>query len=399
MQAVPEPKICDVLVVGLGPAGATAAYELSRAGVSVVALEKEAHPRYKICGGGLSARIDHILGPAFHSVVEQTIHGVRFTYQGKEPLTIEADGPIAYMVMRDRFDHLLVQQARDAGATIYEDQPVVDCMSLDDGVEILTDRARYRAKVVIGADGANSRVAQRLFPGRRARRSPAMESEVQTDRVVSYPGTRRIAIDVGATSSGYAWVFPKKEGLSIGIGDFHGRPSSLKRLFRQFLDNERELSAFEVPSGAGHPLPLYDAAYAMSTQNSLVRGQALLVGDAAHLVDPLFGEGIYYAIRSGQMAAAAVLGTLSDPRRNLCDYERAVHQEIYPEFHVASRLAQIVYTFPRLCHRLMNRYQEVIHLYYDVFKGRETYQTFYGKAKGLVKTSTKDLFRRAMTFR
>lgn len=392
-------KTCDVLVVGLGPAGATAAYELSRAGVSVIALEKDTHPRYKICGGGLSARIDHILGSAFHSVVEQTIHGVQFTYQGKEPLIVEAGGPIAYMVMRDRFDHLLVQQARDAGASIYEDQPVVDCVSMDDGVEILTDRARYRAKVVIGADGANSRVAQRLFPGRRARRSPAMESEVQTDRVSSYPGERRIAIDVGATNCGYAWVFPKKDGLSIGIGDFHGRPSSLKRLFRQFIDNERGLCELEIPSAGGHPLPLYDAASGISTQDSLVCGQALLVGDAAHLVDPLFGEGIYYAIRSGQMAAAAVRGTLSDSRRSLLDYERAVRQEIYPEFHVASRLAQVIYTFPRLCHRLMNRYQDVIRLYYDVFQGRETYQTFYATAKGLVKTSTKDLLRRALTFR
>jgi flavin-dependent dehydrogenase len=123
-----------------------------------------------------------------------------------------------------------------------------------------------------------------------------------------------------------------------------------------------------------------------------------LVGDAAHLVDPLFGEGIYYAIRSGQLAAAAVLGTFSDQSRSLLDYETAVREEIYPEFHVASRLAQIIYTFPRLCHRLTSRYQDVIHLYYEVFKGRETYQTFYVKAKGLVKASTKDLLRKAVTF-
>ena len=93
MQALPEPKTCDVLVVGLGPAGATAAYELSRAGISVIALEKDTHPRYKVCGGGLSARIDHILGSEFHTVVEQRIHGVQFTYQGKDPLVIDADEP------------------------------------------------------------------------------------------------------------------------------------------------------------------------------------------------------------------------------------------------------------------------------------------------------------------
>ncbi|MDQ6735914.1 MAG: FAD-dependent monooxygenase, partial [Nitrospirota bacterium] len=86
MQTLPDSdsKSCDVLVVGLGPAGATAAYELSRAGISVIALDKDTHPRYKVCGGGLSARIDRILDSGFHSVVEQTIHGAQFTYQGKE---------------------------------------------------------------------------------------------------------------------------------------------------------------------------------------------------------------------------------------------------------------------------------------------------------------------------
>ncbi|HKN86317.1 MAG TPA: geranylgeranyl reductase family protein [Nitrospiraceae bacterium] len=390
-------QTCDVLVVGLGPAGATAAYELSRAGVSVIALDKETHPRYKVCGGGLSARIDLILSSEFHSVVEQRIHGVQFTYQGKESLIIDDDGPIAYMVMRDRFDHLLVQKARQAGTTIYENESVVDCASLVDGVEVRTERGCYRAKVIIGADGANSRVAQRLFTGRRVRRSPALESEVQTNRVSSYPGERRIVVDVGATNRGYAWVFPKKDRLSIGIGDFHGRPSSLKRLFHRFVVRDQTLSALDIPPACGHPLPLYDAPYALSTQ-SLVRGRALLVGDAAHLVDPLFGEGIYYAIRSGQMAADAVLGTFSDQNRPLLDYDAAVRQEIYPEFHVATRLAHIIYTFPRLCHRLTSRHQEVIHLYYDVFKGRETYQTFYAKAKGLVKASTKDLLRKAITF-
>ena len=229
------------------------------------------------------------------------------------------------------------------------------------------------------------------------RRSPALESEVQTNRVSSYPGERRIVVDVGATNCGYAWVFPKKDRLSIGIGDFHGRPSSLKQLFHRFIVHDQALATLDIPPACGHPLPLYDHSYALSTQ-SLVCGRALLIGDAAHLVDPLFGEGIYYAIRSGQMAADAVLGIFSDQNRSLLDYDAAVRREIYPEFHVATRLAHIIYTFPWLCHRLSSRYQDVIHLYYDVFKGRETYQTFYAKAKGLVTASTKDLLRRAVRF-
>jgi geranylgeranyl reductase family protein len=396
VNAQTDLKAYDVAVVGMGPAGATAAYELSRAGLSVIGFDKEVHPRYKVCGGGLSARIDQILDAEFHDVVEQTIRGVQFTYQGKRPLTIQADSPIAYMVMRSRFDHLLVQKAAQVGTLVHAGEPVVDCLAREDAIELSTARGRYWAKIVIGADGATSRVAQRLFPRRRARCIPALESEIPIDLNSSYPETGHIVVDVGATSRGYAWIFPKQDRLSVGIGDFQGRASSLKQMFQQFVANAPPLSSFTIPSALGHPIPLYVAPSVTSTTHRLVHGRALLIGDAAHLVDPLFGEGIYYAIRSGQMAAAAILDQRTDTRRSLHDYELAVGREIYPEFNVAARLAQIIYTFPRLCHRLLFHYEDVIGLYYDVLRGRQTYQTFYGHAKGLIKGSIKDLLRNAL---
>src|SRR6476661_775024 len=101
MQTVPDKTHYDAIVVGMGPAGATAAYELSRAGLVVLAIEKHTHPRYKVCGGGLSIRIEQLLDPAFKSVVEQTIFGIQFSYRGQNPVFIESPNPIAYMVMRD----------------------------------------------------------------------------------------------------------------------------------------------------------------------------------------------------------------------------------------------------------------------------------------------------------
>ncbi len=98
------------------------------------------------------------------------------------------------------------------------------------------------------------------------------------------------------------------------------------------------------------------------------------------------------------MAAASVLGTFHDRTRSLNEYELSVTGEIYSEFRIASKIARVLYTFPRLCHRLMHRYQEVIGLYYDVLQGRETYQTFFIKAKGLVKDSVRDLLREALPF-
>jgi flavin-dependent dehydrogenase len=123
------------------------------------------------------------------------------------------------------------------------------------------------------------------------------------------------------------------------------------------------------------------------------------VGDAAHLIDPLFGEGIYYAVRSGQLAAESILKQVNDRRRSLADYEEAVRREIYEEFRVAARMAGIVYSYPRLCHRLLSRYQNIVMLYYDVLRGRETYQTFYVRAKGMAKASAKELLLEALSLR
>lgn len=398
MRASTDTQSYDVLVVGLGPAGATAAYELSRAGMSVLGLEKQSHPRYKVCGGGLSVRIDQILESDFKAVIEHTIYGVQFTYAGEEPFLIESSSPIAYMVMRDRFDHLLVEKARRAGTVMHEDERAVEFIQLPDGVEVITDKGRYRTKVLIGADGANSIVAQRLFPQRRLGKRPSLESEIGIGQAPVYPGEGTVLIDLGATSRGYAWIFPKKERLSIGVAEFRGRASSPKGVFDRFIRDEKGLASMTVPRPSGHPLPLYSTRD-MAVPSGLVWHRALLVGDAGHLVDPLFGEGIYYAVRSGQIAAASVLGAFHDRRRSLLEYELAIRREIYAEFRVASRVARIVYSFPRLCHRLLHRYQEVINLYYEVLQGRETYQTFFRKAKGVVKASIRELIRETLSLR
>jgi geranylgeranyl reductase family protein len=377
----------DAIVVGMGPAGASTAYKLSQLGMSVLAFDKQVHPRYKVCGGGLSARIERILPADFKTVVEGTVYRVQFTYGGTDSFIIESPQPVAYMVMRQTFDQWLVQKARQVGVEIREDESVVAVQELEDGVEVATGKGRYRGRVVIGADGAMSVVAQQCFPGRCVRNIPALESEYQGAAPHAFQHTQTVLISLRAAKKGYGWVFPKERGLSLGVGEFVRGANRPKRSFEDFIAHDSALAGLSIPSPLGHPLPI--ASHHANRPGhrwtgSLVRHRAVLVGDAGHLVDPLLGEGIYYAVRSGQLAAASVAATLRNPSHRLDEYEKNAEAEFGLEFRVASRLGAIIYGMPRSCHwwagrTFPNAYQRVLRRYCELLQGRETYQTLWAK--------------------
>jgi geranylgeranyl reductase family protein len=369
----------DVIVVGMGPAGAVTAAELGRAGLSVLGLEWKPIPRYKVCGGGLSARLDRVLDPTYHQVVESTIHRVRFQFGGTERFSIASSDPIAYMVMRDRFDAHLVGKAREANVRVFDGERVLEVSEDADGVEVVTAGGAYRARIVVGADGAGSLVARELFPDRRGRLWGAVEGEAPVSQSTTRLEADTIALDIGVAPGGYAWVFPKAGRLSVGIAEFHGSARHPRRAYDRFVQGEPSLTGLSVPRGLGHPIPLYGGP--SSERLPLATTRSVLVGDAAHLVDPVLGEGIYYAVLSGRMAAAAIVDHLRGLSPDLGTYEAQVARELYPEFRVAARMAWSLYTFPHISHRVIRGRPEILQLYADVLKGRETYGSFYAKAR------------------
>jgi flavin-dependent dehydrogenase len=162
--------------------------------------------------------------------------------------------------------------------------------------------------------------------------------------------------------------------------------------YERFIKDEPSLAGVSHASSRGHPVPIYLGE--RSENERLATGRAVLVGDAAHLVDPLFGEGIYYAVLSGRLAVETITSYLRGESLDLSSYADRIAREIYPEFRIAARIAWLLYTFPRVIHRIARRRPEALRQFYDVLKGLETYQSFYFRAREEAADSLVSLFAR-----
>jgi geranylgeranyl reductase family protein len=335
----------DVIIVGAGPAGSTTAYQLARAGVQVLVLEKYPLPRYKTCGGGITPKTAKLLDFDLSSVIEKTIYRVTFSRRRNHPFTHITDQPFCYMVMRDRFDQLLVERAQKAGATVMDGCNLKDIEIEDQQVKAITrEGRRFSGKLLVGADGAHSIVARSLGLMRNIPFGIARESEIRVREDVLSHWQDLMLIDLGSVRNGYGWIFPKGKHLSIGAGSWPQDSRYSKKYYEEFSTFCRSLlGPYEVIHSQGHPMPLRPLGLPIHGPRSL------LVGDAAGLINPFDGEGIYYAIRSAQIASPFILQALTNSKSpHFNDYQRAIDEQLMPEFRSARQLLKIYNLAPLL---------------------------------------------------
>jgi geranylgeranyl reductase family protein len=336
-----------VIVVGAGPAGATAARALAAAGMRVRVLDRAAFPRNKPCGGGISMRLltrFPYMRAALSRIPTHELSRLYLEGPDGDATVIESDEPAALMIRRVEFDALLVSLAAEAGAEIVSGADIVQAHELPDRIVLRSrDGRRFDAPIVIAADGVHSLVARRL--GLHTGWPPTavaldMMEETPRDALrdldpttlwVAYGCNHRDGRPVKGTSApeGYAYIFPKRDHVNIGIGYLLSyfreavdcAPYDLQRAFVASLRDRgivagesvrRNFTPFLIPVGG----PLAKPG----------RGRVLLAGDAGGFVNGFTAEGIYYAMVSGDLAARTIVSsgapaTLARRYTRACDHE------------------------------------------------------------------------------
>jgi geranylgeranyl reductase family protein len=357
----------DIAIIGAGPAGARAACHLAQAGRKVVVLEAQTLPRNKPCGGGLVGRASQFLPAGFTPVVEQPCHQALVGLDsGRLQFTARRETPIVNMIMRAAFDQALVEYACCHGAELVEGCRVEQVEEQGEKVLLRAGNATFTADWLIAADGVNSHTARCLGWADGRRLAPALEWEVP----VSPACLRRFPLarfDFGVPTDGYAWIFPKQNHLSVGLGSMRNRARHLPAQLRAYLQMHGVEASGPIHY-QGHLIPV------SPRKAPLARGRVLLVGDAAGLTDPVTAEGLTFALHSGLLAAEALCETGSGGDAAAC-YQHRLEQEVLPEIRAGLWLAALVYRLPVWRDKLFRRHgQQFAEAMADLVQGRRSYR-------------------------
>ena len=285
----------DAVVVGAGPAGSATAIHLARAGATVLLADRARFPRDKPCGGGLTGRAVKQLPVDVGPVVEDVVRTFEVRLGYRKRFERRSEAPLVLMTQRRRLDAFLVEQAAEAGA-VFRDGVTVEGVTVGpDGATLRVGGTSVHGRVLVGADGVNGRIARDTGLGGGIIYGIALEGNGPLPTRQQGVAT----VELGVVPGGYGWVFPKADHANYGVGGWAAEGPRLRAHLRR-LCREHGVDVEALTDLHGRRLPF------RRTSNS-ARGPVLLVGDAAGLVDPLSGDGIYEALLSARIAAEAIV--------------------------------------------------------------------------------------------
>ncbi len=363
----------DVVVVGCGPGGSVAALYLARAGLNVAIIDKSSFPRHKTCGDFIAPfAMTYLPQDSFwNRFAEQDMYPVQaaeINYFGRELQRIrfssETVGSSSVILSRHTFDHALMDLAQEHGAFFIHAQVVGIVRRGGAVVGVQANKEgqllEFRAQAIIGADGSNSRIASLLSPGRQKFLPRAIAMRAYIDHFAAKPNTVE-AFFSKEFWPGYAWIFPLSDSkVNIGLGyrmyDRRNMDKNLKHEFMRFLQS-KAIQARMGPASRITEMRAKMLNLGFDRHFQRVFNGALLVGDAAHLVNPLTGGGICNAMISGKLAAETIIAAFAKKdftRHMLAGYEKRLTKVMHKELLYSEYLARFFYSAPRAVIRLLS---------------------------------------------
>ncbi|WP_199824070.1 geranylgeranyl reductase family protein [Streptomyces sp. NBRC 109706] len=368
--------VWDVVVVGAGPGGASAARAAAEAGRRVLLLEKAELPRYKTCGGGIIGPTRDALPPGFELPLRDRVHAVTFSLNGRLNRTRRSKRMLFGLVNRPEFDKRLAEAAVKAGARLRTGATVSRVEQHGPAVPdrrtvavVLAGGETILARAVVGADGSASRIGAHV--GVRVDHVDlGLESEIPVPPEVAGDWRGRALIDWGPLPGSYGWVFPKGDSLTVGVISARGDGAATKRYLEDFV-GRLGLSGFEPSISSGH------LTRCRTDDSPLSRGRVLVCGDAAGLLEPWTREGISFALRSGRLAGQwavriAEAGDAVDARRQALNYTFAIKSGLGVEMGVGRRMLATFAQRPRLVHTALVGFRPAWGAFAQITRGSTT---------------------------
>ncbi|MCF6524374.1 geranylgeranyl reductase family protein [Streptomyces sp. JJ36] len=373
----PERTVWDVVVVGAGPAGASAAYAAAVAGRRVLLLEKAELPRYKTCGGGIIGPSRDALPPGFELPLRERVHAVTFSLNGRLARTRRSRRMLFGLLNRPEFDHALVESAVQAGAEVRTGVTVTRVEQHGPAVPdrrtvavvLSGDEEPVLARAVVGADGSASRIGAHVGV-KLDQVDLGLEAEIPVPDSVAEDWAGRVLIDWGPLPGSYGWVFPKDGTLTVGVISARGEGAATKRYLDDFVAR-LGLAGFEPSVSSGH------LTRCRAEDSPLSRGRVLVCGDAAGLLEPWTREGISFALRSGRLAGEwavriAEAHDAVDARRQALNYTFAVKAGLGVEMGVGRRMLAVFSRRPGLLHAALTGFRPAWNVFARITRGTTT---------------------------
>jgi len=360
----------DLIIIGGGPSGSAAGRIAGKNGLKTLLIEKETFPRYKPCGGGLSEHAMSYLDFEIpESMIERDIFGARVHFKG-QVVEQHKDSRIAVLITRSIFDNYLLEKAGETGIEIKMGEKVLEYQEKNDYVKVFTDNNTYKAKFIIIAEGAQGKLKYQIRrKDKKDEYAISVVAEIEADNE-SIDKYIHNAIDLhfGRFKHGYGWIFPHGKYFSVGIGALAKHLPHSKKAMLDFLNENNFHDDYKLH---GHIIPTG------GKKRRITSSRVVLSGDSAGFVDSFLGEGIAYAIRSGQIAAEVISKLIlnDDDVKTIKNYEIICKLEFIDNLNYSLIFVKLINSYPSLFLKIFTS-NEAIEKYLEVPTMEMSYKSY-----------------------